>query len=99
MQLHLQAVMEALEEFKRNEGLEKPSSPVSKSTAEVNTVYFSLVSYSHVIISVASVEIPIIGTGMRLLTKMGYKGGGLGIHGQGMTQPLKVVQRPHYAGL
>ena len=32
--------------------------------------------------------------GMNLPTKMGYKGGVLGIHGQGVIQPLEVVQRP-----
>jgi hypothetical protein len=37
--------------------------------------------------------------GMKLLTKMGYRGGGLGIHGQGITQPLEVVQRPRFVGL
>ena len=72
---------------------------MSKSIAEVNSVDFSSVSSSPDIISVGSVEIPITGTGMRLLTKMGYKGGGLGVRGQGITQPLEVVQRPCYAGL
>jgi hypothetical protein len=37
--------------------------------------------------------------GMNLLTKMGYRGGGLGIHGQGVTQPLEVLQRPPFVGL
>lgn len=36
---------------------------------------------------------------MRLLTKMGYKGGGLVVNGKGMTQPLEVVCRPPFAGL
>ena len=36
---------------------------------------------------------------MRLLNKLGYKGGGLGVNGQGMTQPLEVVQRPRFIGL
>lgn len=42
---------------------------------------------------------PITRTSMRLLTKTGYKGGGHGVNGQGMTQPLEVVQRPRFSGL
>ena len=98
MQLQLQAVSEAVTEVKRDEGLQQLSSSVSQSTPKVNSVDFSSVS-SHDVISVGSVEIPITGTGMRLLTKMGYRGGGLGIRGQGITEPLEVVQRPRYAGL
>ncbi|GLJ32897.1 hypothetical protein SUGI_0662650 [Cryptomeria japonica] len=40
-----------------------------------------------------------MGYRLRLLTKMGYKGKGLGIHGQGMVEPVKVEARPRYAGL
>ena len=36
---------------------------------------------------------------MKLLTEMEYKGGGLSIHGQGITQSLEVVQRPQFTGL
>ena len=88
-----------MEKLKYIEGLKKPSSPAFASTSKVNDVDFTSVSSSHAIISVGNVKIPITGNGMRLLTKMGYKGGGLGVNGQGMTQPLEVVQRPQLLGL
>ncbi|GLJ44121.1 hypothetical protein SUGI_0920120 [Cryptomeria japonica] len=37
--------------------------------------------------------------GLGLLTKMGYEEKSLGIHGQGIIEPLKVKVRPHYARL
>jgi G patch domain-containing protein 2 len=36
---------------------------------------------------------------LRLLTKMGYEGKGLGIEGQGIVNPIEVVERPQYLGL
>jgi tuftelin-interacting protein 11 len=37
--------------------------------------------------------------GLNLLREMGYKGGGIGINGQGINQPLEVEGRPQYVGL
>ena len=39
------------------------------------------------------------GIGLRLLTKMGYEGKGLGIEDQGIVNPIEVVERPRYLGL
>ncbi|GLJ28593.1 hypothetical protein SUGI_0563340 [Cryptomeria japonica] len=36
---------------------------------------------------------------MKLLTKMGYNGKGLGIGEQGMTNLVEAKQRPRYQGL
>lgn len=82
---------EALEELKCNDGLVKLSSPFLELTTEVNNVDHSLVLFPHETISIGNMEVPIIGIGMRFLTKMRYKGGGLGVNGQGMNQPLEVV--------
>ena len=88
-----------MEELKCNEGLAKPSSHVSELTTEVNVVENSSVLCSHYTIFVGNMEVPISRIGMRLITKMGYKGGGLGLNGQGMTHSLEVVRRPRFVCL
>ena len=51
-------------------------------------------------IFVGDLEIPIIGTNMRLLTRMRHEEEKeLGVNNQGITQPLEVVQRPQLTGL
>ena len=37
--------------------------------------------------------------GLKFLTKMGYEGKGLGNKGQGINNPIEVMERPHYLGL
>jgi len=52
---------------------EKPSSVLSKSIEEIKDVDLISVSSSHSMIYVGDLEIPIIGTSMRLLTRMRCK--------------------------
>ena len=52
---------------------EKPSSVLSKSTEEVKYVDFLSVLLSHSMISIRDLEILIIGTNMRLLTRMRHE--------------------------
>jgi len=61
-------------------------------TKEVKDVDFLSVSYSHSMISVGDMEIPITGTNMRLLTRMRSKEEKfLSVNNQGITQSLEVV--------
>jgi hypothetical protein len=94
LQLELQAKDEILAKLQKVERVEdeeestmprRPSSTIdSQSVTEVCSVSES--SFSH-------------GIGFKLLTKMGYDGKGLGINGQGMANPIEVVEIPRYAGL
>jgi hypothetical protein len=36
---------------------------------------------------------------LKFLTKIGYEGKGLGNKGQGIINPIEVVERPRYLGL
>lgn len=67
---------------------------------EVKDVEIPSVSYSHSLISVGNVEIPISGTNMRLLTRMSYKEEEvLGVNNQGIIEPLEVERRTQFATL
>ena len=79
---------------------EKPSLVLYKSEKEVKDVDFLSISSSHSMISIGDVEIPIIGTNMRLLTWTRHKEEKeLRVNNQGITQRLEVMQRPQFAGL
>ncbi|XP_054821885.1 uncharacterized protein LOC129320449 [Prosopis cineraria] len=50
--------------------------------------------------NIGSFEVHTTGFGSRMMAKMGYlEGGGLGKHGQGVAEPIKVIQRPKSLGL
>lgn len=50
--------------------------------------------------NIGSFEVHTTGFGSRMMAKMGFmEGGGLGKHGQGVAEPIEVVQRPKSLGL
>ena len=51
-------------------------------------------------VNIGSFEAHTTGFGSKMMAKMGYmEGGGLGKNGQGMAQPIEVIQRPKSLGL
>ena len=83
------------EEFK-----ELSSTSVSKNISEVCSGIHSSISHcSHQDGSFGAFEKHTRGIGLKLLTKMGYEGKGLGNKGQGIVNPIEVVEIPHYLGL
>jgi hypothetical protein len=61
---------------------------------EVNNSPCSIPSFINDDASFGVFERHMKGIVLNLLMKMGYKGGGIGINGQGIIQPLEVVGRP-----
>jgi hypothetical protein len=90
-----------LVKFQSAEGLKKPSfTPDSKTVSEVYNRSNSSISHSsHQDDSFGAFEKHTKGVGLKLLMKMGYEGKGLGVNGQGIVNPIEVVEQPRYAGL
>jgi hypothetical protein len=86
---------------KGEEGLkELPSTSISKNIYEVCSEVHSSISHSsHQDGSFGAFEKHTRGIGLKLITKMGYEGKGLGIEGQGIINPIEFVERPLYLGL
>jgi len=77
---------------------ELPSTPNSEIISEVCSEGHSSISpCSHQDGSFGAFEKHTKGVGLKLLTKVGYEEGkGLGIEGQGIIDPIEVVERPRY---
>jgi hypothetical protein len=79
---------------------EFPSTLNSENISEVCSGSHSSISHcSHQDGSFGAFEKHTRGIGLKLLTKMGYEGKGLGNKGQGIVNPIEVVERPRYLGL
>ncbi|KAL2338477.1 hypothetical protein Fmac_012923 [Flemingia macrophylla] len=85
----------------------QPVSFVSSGTIHAETVQVTVVdseeTYRKVVASSANIgsfEEHTTGFGSKMLAKMGYmEGTGLGKNGQGMAEPIEVIQRPKSLGL
>jgi hypothetical protein len=86
---------------KGKEGLkEVPSTYVSENISKVCSEGHSSNSPSSHQVGFGAFEKHTRGVGLKLLTKMGYEEGkGLGCKGQGIVNPIEVVERPRYLGL
>jgi hypothetical protein len=90
---------EALENLQGDEGLAKPSpTPDPETVTEVNNTSSVSCSSPHDD-DFGAFEKHTTGIGLKLMKKMGYEGGGLGANGQGIVNPIEVVEIPRYAGL
>ena len=79
---------------------EFPSTPNSENIYEVcNGIHSSILHCSYQDGSFGAFEKHTRGIGLKLLTKMGYEGKGLGNKGKGTVNPIEVVEIPHYLGL
>ena len=88
-----------MKKLQGDEGLVKPSpTPNTETVTEVNNT--SLVSCSsHYDDEFGAFEKHTAGIGLKLMKKMGYKGGGIEANGQGIMNPIEAVEIPQYAGL
>jgi len=86
---------------KGKEGLKEVSSTsVSENTSEVSSEGHSSNSSSSDQVGFGAFEKYTRGVGLKLLTKMGYEEGkGLWCKGQGIVNPIEIVERPRYLGL
>ena len=85
LQLELQTKDDILAKLQRDVRMEDKDTSIMDAQNQIEGYYAS----SRSIFSQYETNV-----GMKLLMKMGYKGGGLAIHGQGVIKPLEVVQRP-----
>jgi hypothetical protein len=90
--------LEASSQTGQKEELAKEDDQVSPTRMEVKNYRCTIPSF-HDDVYFGSFEHHTKGTGLKLLRKMMYKGGGIGINDQGIIQPLEVVGRPQFAGL
>jgi hypothetical protein len=88
---------------KNNKGKEElkefPSTSISKNVSEVCSGGYSSISHCSHQDGFGAFEKHTRGIGLELLTKMGYEGKGLGNKGQGIVNPIEVVEIPCYLGL
>jgi hypothetical protein len=99
LRLQLQATEEALTKLEGDEGLVNPS-PTPNLELVIEVKNTSSISWSsHYDDDFGAFEMETTNIGLKLMKKMGYDRGGLGANGQGIVNPIEVVELPQYVGL